>query len=320
MIWSVSDITCYFLCRFNYSKEFLKWALHPPGYTKDWHVAIRVKATQKLVAFISAVPSLTQVKGQKVSMVDINFLCIHKKLRSKRLAPVLIKVSFTSLLISDIDSDLHLDRKWIVRQDADVWGCLLCQSHNTAWWYSVQALSNEVMRLRHASEVWSQASACLYGLWDPENLSVFQEITRRVNLRGIWQAAYTAGTVLPKPVATAQYWHRSLNPKKLIEVQFSRLAVYFLRHKILPIKHVTFLYKSFRCCTLSEPVCVPAMLRGFGPLWCSTHQWSYIPVSLWCHTYNAIAKCGRKKVCWKGAVMEARFLMKDHTASRISNT
>ena len=52
-----------------------------------------------------------------------------------------------------------------------------------------------------------------------------QEITRRVNLQNIWQAAYTAGTVLPKPVATAQYWHRSLNPKKLIGVGFSRIGV-----------------------------------------------------------------------------------------------
>ena len=42
-----------------------------------------------------------------------------------------------------------------------------------------------------------------------------QEITRRVNLRNIWQAAYTAGRVLPKPVATTQYWHRSLDPKKV---------------------------------------------------------------------------------------------------------
>ena len=42
-----------------------------------------------------------------------------------------------------------------------------------------------------------------------------QEITRRVNLRDIWQAAYTAGRVLPKPVATCQYWHRSLDPKKV---------------------------------------------------------------------------------------------------------
>ena len=42
-----------------------------------------------------------------------------------------------------------------------------------------------------------------------------QEITRRVNLRDVWQAAYTAGRVLPKPVATCQYWHRSLDPKKV---------------------------------------------------------------------------------------------------------
>ena len=54
-------------------------------------------------------------------MVEINFLCVHKKLRSKRMAPVLIK-----------------------------------------------------------------------------------EITRRVNLEGIFQAVYTAGIVLPKPVATCR--------------------------------------------------------------------------------------------------------------------
>ena len=75
-------------------------------------------------------------------MVEINFLCVHKKLRSKRLAPVMIK-----------------------------------------------------------------------------------EITRRVNLCDVWQAAYTAGVVLPKPVSVCRYWHRSLNPKKLIEVGFSTLQV-----------------------------------------------------------------------------------------------
>lgn len=54
-------------------------------------------------------------------MVEINFLCVHKKLRSKRMAPVLIR-----------------------------------------------------------------------------------EITRRVNLQGIFQAVYTAGVVLPKPVGTCR--------------------------------------------------------------------------------------------------------------------
>lgn len=55
-------------------------------------------------------------------MVEINFLCVHKKLRSKRVAPVLIR-----------------------------------------------------------------------------------EITRRVHLEGIFQAVYTAGVVLPKPVGTCRW-------------------------------------------------------------------------------------------------------------------
>ena len=72
------------------------------------------------------------------------------------------------------------------------------------------------------------ASICQVRYEADSQTTRLQEITRRVNLRGIWQAAYTAGVVLPKPVATAQYWHRSLNPKKLISVGFSRLAVSLL--------------------------------------------------------------------------------------------
>ncbi|KAG7233048.1 hypothetical protein INR49_007527 [Caranx melampygus] len=37
-------------------------------------------------------------------------------------------------------------------------------------------------------------------------------------------AVYTAGVVLPKPVSTCRYWHRSLNPRKLVEVKFSHLS------------------------------------------------------------------------------------------------
>ena len=53
---------------------------------------------------------------------------------------------------------------------------------------------------------------------------LIREITRRVNCQGTFQAVYTAGVVLPKPVATCRYWHRSLNPKKLVEVKFSHLS------------------------------------------------------------------------------------------------
>ena len=59
-----------------------------------------------------------KVYEKVVQMVEINFLCVHKKLRAKRVAPVLIK-----------------------------------------------------------------------------------EITRRVNLKGTFQAVYTAGVILPSPVA-----------------------------------------------------------------------------------------------------------------------
>jgi glycylpeptide N-tetradecanoyltransferase len=126
--------------RFDYSREFLKWALLPPEYKKVWHAGVRVAANGKLVAFISAIPATMQVYDKRVTMVEINYLCVHKKLRNKRLAPVLIK-----------------------------------------------------------------------------------EITRRVNRENIWQAAYTAGALLPSPVARNRYWRRSINPKKLIEVGFSSL-------------------------------------------------------------------------------------------------
>ncbi|XBW37696.1 hypothetical protein QEN19_003280 [Hanseniaspora menglaensis] len=123
--------------RFDYSKEFLRWAISPPGTKDDWQVGIRAIVSKKLVAFISAVPLHLKINNAEVNSVEINFLCVHKKLRSKRLAPVLIK-----------------------------------------------------------------------------------EITRRVNLYDIWQALYTAGVVLPKPITTTRYTHRPLNWNKLYDVGF----------------------------------------------------------------------------------------------------
>jgi glycylpeptide N-tetradecanoyltransferase len=50
------------------------------------------------------------------------------------------------------------------------------------------------------------------------------EVTRRVNLKDKWQAIYTSGKTLPTPFCRATYYHRSLNPKKLIDVKFSGLG------------------------------------------------------------------------------------------------
>lgn len=77
--------------RFKYSPDFLRWALCHPSYKKSWHVGVRVKSSRKLVAFIAGIPQELRVRDQTFQVTEINFLCVHKNLRSKRLAPVLIK-------------------------------------------------------------------------------------------------------------------------------------------------------------------------------------------------------------------------------------
>ncbi|XP_031473885.1 glycylpeptide N-tetradecanoyltransferase 1 [Nymphaea colorata] len=168
--------------RFNYSKEFLRWALRPPGYFRSWHIGVRVKGSRKLVAFITGVPAKIRVRDQVVLMAEINFLCVHKKLRSKRLAPVMIK-----------------------------------------------------------------------------------EVTRRVHLENIWQAAYTAGVVLPTPITTCQYWHRSLNPKKLIDVGFSRLGARMTMSRTIKLYKLpdSTATPGFRAMELRDVPAVTRLLRNY---------------------------------------------------------
>jgi glycylpeptide N-tetradecanoyltransferase len=60
---------------------------------------------------------------------------------------------------------------------------------------------------------------------------LIKEITRRVNIKNMWQAVFTAGTVVPTPITQARYYHRSLNPKKLIEV----FLFFFMKRLILAL-------------------------------------------------------------------------------------
>ena len=64
------------------SKEFLKWALQPPGPRRLLHLGVRVEGTGKLVAFITGVPAHMVVKGAGDRAAEITAsACIHKKLR-----------------------------------------------------------------------------------------------------------------------------------------------------------------------------------------------------------------------------------------------
>lgn len=78
--------------RFDYSKSFLDWALKAPGWRKSWHVGVRAQGkSRKLVATIFGIPTKLRVRDKYIDVVEINYLCIHKKLRAQRLTPVLIK-------------------------------------------------------------------------------------------------------------------------------------------------------------------------------------------------------------------------------------
>ena len=63
---------------------------------------------------------------------------------------------------------------------------------------------------------------CLHAKHRDKGLAplLIQEITRRAVLRGIEQAIYTASATLPGIACTATYFHRLLNPPKLIECGF----------------------------------------------------------------------------------------------------
>jgi len=67
--------------RFDYSVAFLQWALTPPGYLKEWHVGVRNAKTKVLMGCITAVPVEVRVYDRVEPMAEINFLCVHKKLR-----------------------------------------------------------------------------------------------------------------------------------------------------------------------------------------------------------------------------------------------
>jgi glycylpeptide N-tetradecanoyltransferase len=107
---------------------------------KDWILGVQVKANKKLVGFVTAYPGQLRIRDTTISVANINFMCVHKKLRDKRLFPLLLK-----------------------------------------------------------------------------------EITRRCNLQGYFHGLATSGRLIPTPFCGVKYFHRSLNPKKLIDIGYSVL-------------------------------------------------------------------------------------------------
>ncbi|XP_070783564.1 glycylpeptide N-tetradecanoyltransferase 1-like [Enoplosus armatus] len=77
--------------RFHFSLEYLQWALQPPNWLAQWHCGVRVDTNNKLVGFIAAFPADVRIYETEKRVAQVKFLCVHKKLRLKRMTPVLIR-------------------------------------------------------------------------------------------------------------------------------------------------------------------------------------------------------------------------------------
>jgi glycylpeptide N-tetradecanoyltransferase len=73
--------------KIKYSLETLKWAAESPGYENR---GIIRDETQELIGFISSVPNKIRVCEDILSMVQINFMCVHDDFRTMGFAPILI--------------------------------------------------------------------------------------------------------------------------------------------------------------------------------------------------------------------------------------
>ncbi|XP_010513415.1 PREDICTED: putative glycylpeptide N-tetradecanoyltransferase 2 [Camelina sativa] len=94
----------------DYPREFLRWAMCPPGYYQSWHIGVRVKTSKKLVAFIGGVPMRIRVRDEVIKMAKAIFLCVHKKLRFKGLAPVMIREVTRRVRLQNIWKGVYTSR------------------------------------------------------------------------------------------------------------------------------------------------------------------------------------------------------------------
>lgn len=119
----------------SYSPEFIERMLITPNNRPEYSLCLRWNGN--LVGYAFAKEHMLSIREKKAGIVSVNFLCVAKELRGRRIAPVMIK-----------------------------------------------------------------------------------EITRRVNLRGIYSALFTGGNDLFFNLCTTRYFHRPLNAKRLMELGF----------------------------------------------------------------------------------------------------
>ena len=101
----------------EYSKEFLRWSLTPPGYNKDLHLGLLYKTSYGvfLIGFITGIKLNVCINDKVNELVGINYLSVHKELRNKNIAPLLIKEITRRSVLLNIDVALYTVGKKITK-------------------------------------------------------------------------------------------------------------------------------------------------------------------------------------------------------------
>lgn len=69
--------------------NFIRWNFSSPNYNPEFLVGVRASASQKLMGFVAGHPISINPRDDIVEALEIKFLCVHPKLHTHRLSPVL---------------------------------------------------------------------------------------------------------------------------------------------------------------------------------------------------------------------------------------
>ena len=74
----------------NYNREKLRWGIGIPGYWKELHLTVRSEKNKKIMGLSLNYPKKYMIFGQQHKCTEGNIYAVHKALRQKRLAGILI--------------------------------------------------------------------------------------------------------------------------------------------------------------------------------------------------------------------------------------
>jgi glycylpeptide N-tetradecanoyltransferase len=95
--------------RFRYRAEHIQWIMlggAVGGPQLDLLVALRCEGTGEVVGFIAACPCDALVGGAVTRSAIIDFVCVHKRYRGRRLCPLLYQIVQERLAVKGIHTAL----------------------------------------------------------------------------------------------------------------------------------------------------------------------------------------------------------------------